>query len=89
MLSQARRGVRLAGRGARQQQLALAQVACERGGAFELGMGFFQPAELEQKVAAHAGQQVVVFHQGLGQQRVGHLQPRGRAEGHGQAPRRG
>ena len=46
--------------GATQQDLALAGVACERGGTLELASRFLQAAELLEQIAAHARQQVVV-----------------------------
>ena len=50
----------LAGGCAIEQQEAFTGVLGESGGAFKFHAGFGEATEFEEKIAAHAGQQVVV-----------------------------
>src|SRR5438067_4080274 len=71
-----------AGTGASEEQLSLAGVSGEGGGALELGFRFVPPFELGQKIAAHARKKVVAAKRRLGGQRVDELEPSGGTEGH-------
>src|SRR5271167_1964241 len=73
-----------AGRGAGEEEIALAGVAGEGGGAFEFYASFFEAVEFEEKVAADAGQEVIIFEGGLGSEGVDEFEASGGAEGHGE-----
>jgi hypothetical protein len=57
-----------------EQQGAFARVLCERGRAFEFGLGLLVPAEPREQVSAHGRQQVVAAQGGLGGEVVRELQ---------------
>ncbi|MEU8245219.1 pentapeptide repeat-containing protein [Nonomuraea sp. NPDC048916] len=76
-----------AGRGAFEQDRTFGHVEGESRCAFELPPGLVGPAELGQQVAAHAGQAVVALESRFGDQRVGQLQARFGAVGHGHRDR--
>ena len=67
---------------AAEQQLALARVARERGGALELPRASSRRPSLAEQVAAHARQQVVARERGLVGQRVDQLEAGRGPEGH-------
>src|SRR6266849_6567164 len=65
-----------------EEEVALAGVAGEGGGALEFGAGLVEAAELFPEVAAHAGQEVVSPKRGLRHERVDELEACGWTEGH-------
>src|SRR5437899_9403294 len=81
-----RRPLRAYGR-ALEQQLALAGVAGESRGAFELRTSLAQAAELSQEIAANAGQEVVVLKRRVLGQHIHQLEAglwtKGHGDGHG------
>src|SRR6185437_4396714 len=66
-----------------EQQVALAGVACERGGALKLRLSFGQPAKAEEQFCTHTGKAMVVGERGLCSEFVDQRKTNLRAEGHG------
>jgi hypothetical protein len=62
---------RCARRGALDEEVSLARVARQRGGALEFRARFLVPSELPEEIAAHARQQVITLERGLRDQSVG------------------
>jgi hypothetical protein len=56
--------------GAVEEEVALAGVAREGGGAGELLLGFGEAAELEEEIAADAGQKMIGLERRLGRERI-------------------
>lgn len=59
------RGFYGAGIGAVEEELTFASVASEGGGAFEFGAGLVETAEFAEQIAAHAWQEMIIFHRRL------------------------
>src|SRR5216684_165924 len=76
-----------AGLGAIEEEFAFACVARERCGALELRPCLGEAAELEKKIAADAGQEVVGLERRLRGERVNELETRCRTECHGEGDR--
>ncbi len=70
--------------GAGEQELALAGVASEGCGAGEFGLGVGEAAELEKKIAADAGQEMVGPERRFGSERVEKFETDGWTKGHGE-----
>jgi hypothetical protein len=78
-----RGGGRRAGGGAGEEQGTLAPVAGEGSGAFEFGAGFGETSELEEKIAADAGQEMVGLQGGLGRDLIDERETGGGTARHG------
>jgi len=68
------RGFCGAGIGAVEEELTFASVASEGGGAFEFDAGFVETAEFAEQIAAHAWQEMIIFHRGLAREAVDDLE---------------
>ena len=75
--------IRLGFAGAGKEEVALASVLGERGGAGEFIAGFREAAEFGEEVATDCREQMVVFQGRLVEESVEEFKPRGRATRHG------
>ena len=73
------------GPGTVEQEFGLACVARERCGALELRLCVGEAPELEEKVAADAGQEMIGLERRFRDERVDELETRGWTEGHGES----
>src|SRR6516164_2755970 len=65
-----------------EEQLSLAGVSRERRGTLQLGPRLLEATELDEEVAAHRWQQVVVLERALGDERVDEIETGLRTRGH-------
>ena len=72
----------LTGAGTLEQQLALAGVAGQRGGALELVARLLRAADLDEQVAAHARQEMIALERRLGGQRIDEVEAGCGTDGH-------
>ena len=75
---------RCAGLCALEQQIVLAGVEGERGGAFELSTRFAESAKAKEQFRAHAGEAMIVGERGFSGQVIGQLQANRGTERHGE-----